>query len=147
MNIFRLNNPSSGPLFRRFRRDNKGVVAVEFALIIPVFLVMVFGTLEIGNMLYAKSTLQHGVETAGRYAMVHISATVAEIEQEALAKTDHLNTLNPTFTVGQSTVDGVPFADISASAIYTLMTPFFTGATINLSSSISVPQTKPEDFS
>ena len=147
MSIFRTNNASSGPILRRFRRDNKGAVAVEFAVIIPIFLVLLFGTLEIGNMLYAKSTLQHGVETAGRYAMVNISANVSQIEQEAIAKTDHLNSLNPTFIVGHSTVDGVPFADISASAVYTLMTPFVTGATINLTSTISVPQTKPEDFS
>lgn len=131
----------------RLRRNTDGAAAVEFALIIPVFIVMLFGTLEIANILYIKSTLQHGIETAGRYAMVHIDATTSEIQAEALSNSDYLASLTPTFTVEQMTDSGIPYSVISVTAEYSLMTPFFTGTTIDLTSQMSVPQTDPSDFS
>ncbi len=131
----------------RLRKNTDGAMAVEFAIIIPVFLVMLFGTLEIANILYVKSTLQHGIETAGRYAMVHIDATPAEIEEEAISRSDYLASLTPTFTVEQMMVSGIPFSIISVSAEYKMLTPIFYGMTLDLSSSMSVPQTDPTDFS
>lgn len=134
-------------LFKRMLRADDGAMAVEFALILPVFLGMLFGTLEIGNILYAKSTLQQGIESAGRYAMVNTDATTAEIKAEAVSKSSHLNSLSPTFTVTQTTVGGIPYSVISVSADYSVITPFFDGSTINLSSQVTVPQSDPSDFS
>lgn len=131
---------------KRFRRDDEGVMAVEFAMILPVFLMMLFGTLEIGNVLYAKSTLQQGIETAGRYAMVHIDATSGEIEAEALSRITELGPLSPTFTVVQSVEAGISYSTISVAAEYSVITPFFTGRTIDLTSSMKVPQVDPSEF-
>lgn len=43
---------------RRLRRNNDGVTAVEFALIAPVLLMMVMGTLEVSLMMYARSIME-----------------------------------------------------------------------------------------
>ena len=134
-------------MVRRLRNDTRGAMAVEFALILPVFLVMLFGTLEVGNVLFAKSTLQQGIETAGRYAMVHLTATTSEIEAEAVAQSSYLGSLSPTFTVSQTVISGITYSVISVTADYSMMTPFFTGKTITLSSQVSVPQSDPSDFS
>lgn len=42
-----------GSLLRRFARDTRGVSAVEFALILPVQIALLFGTVEIANVLIA----------------------------------------------------------------------------------------------
>lgn len=139
----RLNTRS----LRRFGRNTDGAMAVEFAMILPIFLTMLFGTLEIGNVLYAKSTLQQGIETAGRYAMVHIDASVSEIQAEAISAVSHLGSLQPVFVVEQTSVNGITYSIISVSAQYSVITPLFSGQTIDLSSSMSVPQTDPADFS
>lgn len=132
--------------FGFFMKDTDGAMAVEFAIIFPIFIVGLFGILELGNILYAKSTLQHGIETAGRYAMVHTDATLAEIKAEAISRSMELGALSPTFTVSQSTIGGIPFSLIEVAGEYTMMTPLFTGRTINITSQIAVPQSTPEDF-
>ena len=56
---------------QRFARDRCGVVAVEFALIIPVFLLMTYGFMELGRALFIQNSLGHAVYEAQRYAIVH----------------------------------------------------------------------------
>lgn len=44
-------------LLRRFRRNRKGVAAVEFALLLPVMITIFFGVVEISMMLNARATV------------------------------------------------------------------------------------------
>lgn len=46
--------------------DRSGVTAVEFALIAPPFLLLLFAIMEIGMVLFASSTLEDAVYDAGR---------------------------------------------------------------------------------
>lgn len=142
-----MRNPLPLRVLDRFRRNTDGVMAVEFAIILPVFVLMLFGTMEIGGILYTKSTLQHAIETAGRYAMVHTAATSTEIEAEAVSNSSYLGSLSPTFTIQNQVVNGITYSVITVEAYYSVLTPLFTGRTITLSSSMSVPQVDPSDFS
>ncbi|MGB3797093.1 MAG: TadE/TadG family type IV pilus assembly protein [Alteraurantiacibacter sp.] len=51
-----------------FRRDESGVTVVEFALIAPTFLLLLMGTLDIGQMVYGQSVLNGAVQSAARDA-------------------------------------------------------------------------------
>lgn len=55
-------------LSRRLRQDDRGVTVVEFALIAPTFLLLLLGTLDIGQMVYAQSVLNGAVQSAARDA-------------------------------------------------------------------------------
>ena len=57
----------------------KGATAVEFALVVPVFLVMVMGVVEVGRVLWIKATMQHAVEQTTRYFMVNNAACVSDL--------------------------------------------------------------------
>ena len=46
--------------------DQDGVSAVEFALIAPVFLMMLMGVFDLGYNIYAKSILQGAMQSAAR---------------------------------------------------------------------------------
>lgn len=48
---------------RRFWRDIRGVSATEFALILPVQLILIFGTVEISNLLIADRKLVSATST------------------------------------------------------------------------------------
>lgn len=50
----------------RFADDQSGVTAVEFALVAPPFLLLLFSIMEIGMVLFATSTLEDAVYDAGR---------------------------------------------------------------------------------
>ena len=51
----------------RVRR--RGVSLVETALAIPLLLLLVFGTVDLGRVLFGHLTLQHAVREAGRFAV------------------------------------------------------------------------------
>ncbi|MBY0429995.1 MAG: pilus assembly protein [Rhodospirillales bacterium] len=59
---------------RNLFRNQGGAAALEFAFIAPLFLVILMSGLEFGHMMWKRSTLQHAVEEAGRYAMAHPDA-------------------------------------------------------------------------
>ncbi|MDP3550554.1 MAG: pilus assembly protein [Novosphingobium sp.] len=51
---------------RRLRTDKRGVTTIEFALVAPVFLMVIVGCLDLGQMVYAKGVLDGAVEKAAR---------------------------------------------------------------------------------
>ncbi|HEY0266807.1 MAG TPA: TadE/TadG family type IV pilus assembly protein [Rhizomicrobium sp.] len=54
-------------LCRRFAADaEKGSAAIEFAMVAPVFFVLLMGTLEGGLMFFSQSALQNAVTEMGR---------------------------------------------------------------------------------
>ena len=54
-------------LGRRMRDDSiKGSAAIEFAMIAPVFFLLLMGTIETGIIYFAQSTLQNAVNDAAR---------------------------------------------------------------------------------
>lgn len=53
-------------LLRSLQRDERGVSAVEFAVVAPVFLTMVMGSIQFGIDIYIKSVLTGAVQQAGR---------------------------------------------------------------------------------
>jgi Flp pilus assembly protein TadG len=60
-----------------FLPDSAGVTAVEFALIAPVFLMIIAGSLDLGQMVYAKSVLDGAVEKAARDSTLETASTQA----------------------------------------------------------------------
>ena len=55
---------------RAFARSVSGNAAVETAVVLPVFLLMVFGIMEFGRAYWIWNTVQLAVGDANRYAMV-----------------------------------------------------------------------------
>ena len=60
---------SFGALLRRFRRDRKGVAAIEFAIIAPVFFGLLFAILETAMMFFASQVLETITQNAARLVM------------------------------------------------------------------------------
>ncbi|MEP7350830.1 MAG: TadE/TadG family type IV pilus assembly protein [Sphingorhabdus sp.] len=51
---------------RSLIRDVRGIAAVEFGLIAPVFMTVLLGTMDLGHTLYVKALLQGSVQKAAR---------------------------------------------------------------------------------
>jgi Flp pilus assembly protein TadG len=47
----------------------RGLSIVETALAIPIFVLVLFGIVDVGRVLFAHMTLQHAVREAGRFAV------------------------------------------------------------------------------
>lgn len=69
-----------------------GVVAVEVALLLPIFLLLIMGALSVARLLWADAVLDHAARKTARYAMVHGSsaaqpASLERLREEFLAAT------------------------------------------------------------
>lgn len=54
--------------FRRFVRDDKGALVVEFALVVPILMLIVFGIIDFSRAYYTLSNLDTAVREGARYA-------------------------------------------------------------------------------
>ena len=69
---------------RRRRRSADGAVAVEFALVVPLLLLLVFGVISYGYMLSFRQALSQGAAEGARAAAVSPYPDAADKETAAL---------------------------------------------------------------
>ena len=55
---------------RRLLRDHAGAAAVEFALVVPAFLMLLIGVMELGRLMWTQNALHYAVEEAARCSAV-----------------------------------------------------------------------------
>ena len=66
---------------RRFRRSRRGSAAVEFALVAPVFIALLFAIIETSMVFFASQYLESGIQDSG----------LSTAQQEAAFKADLCN--------------------------------------------------------
>lgn len=62
------------------RRRSRGQGVAEFALVIPLFLVMLFGIIDLGRVIWANDALANAAREGARYASVTGSSKVNPID-------------------------------------------------------------------
>jgi hypothetical protein len=55
----------------RDRRRSRGQGVAEFAIVLPIFLVLVFAIIDLGRVIWATDDLANAAREAARYASVH----------------------------------------------------------------------------
>ena len=135
---------------KQIRDDTRGAVIVEFTVTVAFFLLLTFGLVQAGLLLWTQAGLQHGVEYAARCASVNYSAkqmglntscfgvdpttvTNDTIKQYAL---DHSFGLVPVLSAGLTVTptpatsrclpDGISAMLVTASAPYNLINYIFS---------------------
>jgi len=108
-----------GTILRRLKLDRRGSIAVEFALVFPLLLLMSFGIIEFGRTMWVRNSLQSAVEDAARcYALNRPEcATVASVKTYAASKTGGVpvtaDIFEPTVVAcGKQVAATYPFASI-----------------------------------
>jgi Flp pilus assembly protein TadG len=128
-------------LITRLKSNRDGAAATEFAIILPVLLLILMGLIDFAMALHTKNTLQYAVERAARYAIVNQSGSTGSFSTEV---TTHLagilDDTNVTITVTPQSADGMNFVFIEASQTYNFTLPFvsYLGG-INVAGNTRVP--------
>ena len=67
--------------------NERGAVAAEFAIVIPVLLLIVFGTMEFGMMMYGREVVTNATREGARYGIVAQAPPVTSAQMITLATT------------------------------------------------------------
>ena len=129
---------------------------VEFALVVPMFFLLLFGVVDYARLFYVEMTLQEALRDAGRYAITgnhqpdpkhpgQNLTRVASITQVVQQKAMNLDVLSLTISsaAGGSGSAGGPgdTVTLSLTTNLKLMTPviaqFFTNGTYTFTESVS----------
>lgn len=111
-------------VFGALRRDRRGAVAMEFALIIPVFCLLFIGTFQYGVLMFVYTAMEDTARDASRKLAIG-SATRGDAELQARA----------------ALPSWVP------SSSWSIVTSDPGGANANVSTSISIPAATATVFS
>lgn len=81
--------------------DRRGVTAVEFSLILPALLLLLFGVVEFGRLLWTQSALHFAVEEAARCATVDAAncGSASAVQSFAVARAAGLGLQNSVFSL------------------------------------------------
>ena len=140
----------------RFHRDGRGQGLVEFALVIPLLLVIVLIVVNVGRSIYAFNTVSEAARTAVRVAIVdqnsgHIQASVVSDPRTAWLGLTSANVPQPIYTcttsTGTTTTTTPVLGCIASVKVTYQLNPFFFAepnvtvsvAAINLSSTSAMP--------
>jgi Flp pilus assembly protein TadG len=68
------------------RKSNKGQSLVEFALILPLLILILIGVFDLGRALFALITINNAAREGARYGTLHTDETVDMIQAAAVAE-------------------------------------------------------------
>lgn len=120
-----MNTMIKGPEMKRRKSDRRGAAAVEFAMVAPFFLLLIFGIVEFGRAMMVKQMLTNATREGARIAVVSGStksqakaAVVDALQIAGVIATPEMVTVDPdpstAFNNAKITVSvSVPFSNVS----------------------------------
>ncbi len=105
------------PAMRSLTSDAQGATLPEFAVVLPVFLLLMFGIFDIGQGIYVQSVLQGAVQNAGRDAGLESGASQKDAIDQRVR--DQLQPLiqNATYTIERANYQ--TFSDVGRPEDFT----------------------------
>lgn len=110
-------------------RDFRGAALIEFALILPLLVLFIYGTFIIGQLFQANAGIQHALGEGARYATIYPTPTNAQIRAKILDS--KFGTNSGTFTVA-TPVNGSGYKDLSVTFLRPTDFIFFKGPNVSI---------------
>lgn len=120
-------------------RDTCGTSAVEFAIVAPVFFLMLFALIQLSLAFFHGTTIQWAVERAVRTAMIDPDITLEEIRTLTEENLSAIGTPDIALTYVVDTSGVMPLARVTANYDVQVELPFVSGFTIPFSVETYVP--------
>lgn len=138
--IRRETRPASSSA-RRFLRCRRAATAAEFALVFPVFMALVIGSIEISRAMWIKATIQFAAEQTTRYAIVNTSASLSDLETYAETQVTNtgLDSSDMTFTATSETTADGKFTIVTITQDFSLWVSYIPFPSTTLSGTSRIP--------
>ncbi len=123
----------------RYLSDTRGASAVEFALVAPVFLAFLFGTIQTGMAFYKANTVQFALEQTARRVMVNQDMTQSQVQSWFNGELDDIISENVTVSYSVSNSGDVSIARFAAAYTYEFVIPFVPAFEVTFDAVAEVP--------
>jgi Flp pilus assembly protein TadG len=124
---------------RRFRRDAGGAAAVEFAIVVPVFLMIMLSIWEFGYAQHKLSSIRYAMESASRSLLVNNTLTEAQLTTLVKAQLSSVADNNVTITLASTTVSGATIKTLTGTYHSSVGVPGMATIPVNWSTVVSTP--------
>jgi Flp pilus assembly protein TadG len=125
-------------ILKRFSKSTKGTTAIEYALILPAFLLCTVGAIDIGYAMYGRIVLEYATSQTARYAFVNAGTTTAsQIRTFGLS----LVPANTAYTTYNFSASITPLVSTTVTGTLTYTFIFLPISPLNLSVQIVQPHT------
>ena len=120
--------------FRRFLSERGGAAALEFALIGPPFILLLFGLVEFGRGLHIRNGVNAAADHAQRMIVIEPSTSADLLENEARSRFLAGQPDRLAVSVTSESVSGVEYRLVSLEYSMQLLLPAPLGRTITVGS-------------
>ncbi len=125
---------------KEFAADARGGAAIEFALIMPFMILLLFGIFAFGWSMHSASTVRYTLEASARSLQLNNTLTQADIQSIATQKLQALGFENVNVTITTDPPSGgFKMAHVKASYAFVIEFPYFDAFPINYSTTVTVP--------
>ncbi len=124
----------------RFKRNQSGAAAVEFAIISTVFISFIFGIIYVGIMLHTHATMQWVVENTVRKAVISATVTQTQMTTDVNAVLSSMSMPNADSVSYSVSTGTIPIATLTANMTRTYTIPLVGTFNINHSATASMPK-------
>lgn len=127
-------------MFARFRRDEGGASAAEFALVAPLLFTLLFGLFQFGWALHCASSVRYALEDSSRLIAVDDDVTAGEVETALRARLARLADAEIDITVSETTGTGVAYTLVETTYQHDMVVPFLGEFAIPFEAEVRVAQ-------
>ncbi len=124
---------------RARRRGDSGAAALEFAMLAPVLLALLFGVFELGWALHCGASVRYAIERSSRALITDPNTTASALQSAAQARLSGLPVSNLEISITKETVGTGQIARVSWRYNYNMALPYVPDTTITFDSSMVVP--------
>ena len=122
------------------RRDQSGATATEFAIIMPVFTLMVFGLVEVSMLMFKGASVQWALDRAARQIVINPDTTSAQIKSAMDTYLQAAGSPPVTLSYATETISAVEVVRVNAHYEHVVRAPFLDGFTVGFDFSTVVPK-------
>ena len=125
---------------RAFARDVDGGSGLEFALVAPFLLMLLFGIFAFGWSMNSVSSVRYALEASARSLQLNNTLTQADIQAIATQKLQALGLQDVSVTITTDPPSGgFTMAHVNASYALVISFPYFSDYPISYTTSVTVP--------
>lgn len=124
----------------RLRSDQRGAAAVEFAFVMPVFVVLMSAAALFGQAFYALGSVQWAIERTARDLMLNGDLSTSDFEARVRALTSDLTAMSYQVSYAETIYGEIRVTEVTTTLSYTVNIPVMGDFTLTYPVQVQSPR-------